>query len=170
MLNKKEFLSFAVKFLIISTSLSLVFGFIAENSSETTEFTARASSFAVNLLGVKSTAENNMIKAGSLEVKIIPLCTGYISASILIGFIAAFPADKRKKIIGAIIFTPLVYAATVARLATSFYIGNSYGTESFTVMHDFLWQFGMMAVVVFFALLWLHFIVKKESVSKNFTR
>ena len=167
MLNKREFFGFAAKFLLISTLLAAALGFAASNTSEASSFTAEMTSLALNAAGVRSSVDNNTISTQALDVKIIPLCTGYISTSVLAGFIIAFPSSARKKLYGMLIFIPLIYAGTIARLATSFYIGNAHGTEAFALTHDLLWQFGMMIIVVTLAFLWLHFFVKKESVTKR---
>ena len=116
------------------------------------EHLLRAAGFAVERDGL-------LLRVGGSEpfaFAISPDCTGWKSMLIFAALVlAALGASPAKRLAGLAIGVPLVYLANVLRIFAVVSIERSMGIDAAMLFHDWLWQAGMMAVVLALWLGWL---------------
>lgn len=94
----------------------------------------------------------------TVMIDIIKDCTGWKSFMALSGLIVAvrgFGIDNRKRMIGIISGAVAVFFGNIARLTTTIGYGYLYGMENFMLIHDVLWQFGLIIFILAIWNLWL---------------
>jgi exosortase/archaeosortase family protein len=114
---------------------------VAENSHDTLSF-----------FGFPAEKDGLFITITSGEpfgVFIGPDCTGWKSAVLFIALIIApMGIPWRKRALGAALGLPVLYVANIARIATVASAGTAIGEGAASVLHDFLWQWGLTAAVL----------------------
>lgn len=83
-------------------------------------------------------------------------CTGWKSMLFFAALVlATLGTTYRKRILGILIGIPLIYVANLARILAVVMIESSWGYDAALFVHDWLWQFGLLAAVLVLWLLWL---------------
>ena len=54
----------------------------------------------------------------------------------------------KKKFYGALVGIPLIFVGNAVRIASSVWLAMMFGLDKFTFIHDFLWQWGLIALVL----------------------
>jgi exosortase/archaeosortase family protein len=91
----------------------------------------------------------------SFEFIIIPDCTGWKSMIFLFALIFAVPgADLRKRLLG-LVGLPLIWVANLARVYGVVMVQGVWGTEAAVMMHDTLFQLGLIVLVFVVWIIWL---------------
>ncbi|MCD6215476.1 MAG: exosortase/archaeosortase family protein [Candidatus Aenigmarchaeota archaeon] len=96
-------------------------------------------------------------------------CTGWKSIILFISLVMASPKPLRMKV-KALIFVPVIYIVNIFRIFFMFVLASE-NIRYFQIFHQFLWSFGMVAIVF---LLWLNWfypcfysrLIKKANVKK----
>jgi len=83
-------------------------------------------------------------------------CTGWKSMLFLTALIVAVPGVlKRKRVMGLIFGIPLIYLGNLLRILLIVQIQQAYGLEFANVVHDYLWQAGLISLVLLIWVSWL---------------
>jgi exosortase/archaeosortase family protein len=124
------------------------------------EAVAESSHATLLLFGFPAERDGLFITLTSGEqfgVFIGPDCTGWKSAVLLIALIIApMGVPWRKRVVGMALGLPALYAANIARVATVASAGAGIGEGTASLLHDFLWQWGLTAAVLS---LWICFLL-----------
>ncbi len=92
---------------------------------------------------------------GPMTVNIAEDCTGWKSAIAYMALVFAVPKiDNRKRLIG-MIGIPVIYAVNIVRIAFLLWTAASMGIGEFRFFHEYLWKFGLSAVVFGAWYVWL---------------
>ncbi len=92
---------------------------------------------------------------GPMTVNIAEDCTGWKSVIAYMALVFAVPkVDNRKRLIG-MIGIPVIYAANIIRIAFLLWTAASMGISEFRLFHEYLWKFGLSAVVFGAWYVWL---------------
>lgn len=98
----------------------------------------------------------------SFRFKVVPDCGALESMGIFFSALLAFPTMWRRKLIGATLGIPILYAVNVLRLTCLGLIGAAWGGgEIFDFAHHYAWQGIYIVFVVAVWLLWMELIVKR---------
>ena len=120
--------------------------------------TAKAVGFLLGILSVEYELNGHMIFIPSVlwTIEIIKDCVGWKSLMALWGLIfATRGVSYKKKIYGALIGIPLIFLGNAIRIASSIWLAIMFGLDKFTFIHDFLWQWGLIALVLGIWWTWL---------------
>jgi len=83
-------------------------------------------------------------------------CTGWKSMLFLAALIVAVPGiSKRKRVIGLVFGIPLIYLGNLLRILLIVQIQQAYGLGFANVVHDYLWQAGLISLVLLIWVSWL---------------
>jgi exosortase/archaeosortase family protein len=83
-------------------------------------------------------------------------CTGWKSMLFLIALMVAVPGVLwSKRLAGIVLGIPLIYLGNLARILLIVHIEQVYGMETANVVHDYLWQAGLISLVLLIWVLWL---------------
>ncbi|NIO20380.1 MAG: hypothetical protein GTN76_06475 [Candidatus Aenigmarchaeota archaeon] len=83
-------------------------------------------------------------------------CTGWKSMLFLTALIIAVPSVKwRKRGIGLVFGIPLIYMGNLLRILIIVHIEQVYGLELANLIHDYLWQAGLISLVLVIWVAWL---------------
>lgn len=122
-------------------------------------FVAKAVSYLLALSGANVVQADNFIylKAPALwTIEIIKDCVGWKSFLALAGLMFAVRGIKNKKrLLGVACGAPVIFFGNILRIYTSLYASILFGIDKFTLIHDVLWQGGMMAMILGAWLVWL---------------
>lgn len=118
------------------------------------EMTAAATHSLLSMAGIPAELAGHTLRFEEFTLIVSRDSTGWKSISFLAALILASPREWREKIAGLAIFMPAVYSLNVLRVAVTSYAGF-YGPEVFRLWHDYLWQAGLTAGVLFFWWIWL---------------
>ncbi len=88
-------------------------------------------------------------------------CTGWKSMLFLLALMMAVPKVPRKKrLIGISFGIPLIYLGNLIRILIIVYIQQTYGLGLANIIHDYLWQAGLVSLVLAIWILWLVWVGK----------
>ena len=127
--------------------------------------TAKAVSFLLTFLGVGYELNGHFIFIPSVlwTIEIIKDCVGWKSLMALWGLMFATRGVFYKKTIyGALAGIPLIFVGNAVRIASSVWLAIMFGLDKFTFIHDFLWQWGLIALVLGIWWIWL-----KKATTRN---
>lgn len=97
-----------------------------------------------------------LTKTGPLTVRIIKDCVGWKSVLALFGLIFATPKiEMKKRIAGLIVGAPVLFLGNLLRIYATTYVTVSGGLEYWEVTHTYLWQEGLIFLVIATWYIWL---------------
>lgn len=150
--KKKETAIFLLKLLVLSIPL-YIFMWIGIDLSFLQEITTNSVISSLRLLGIETSREGFNISAQGFLFHISPDCTGWKGMLFLFSLIMSTKSNWGKKIIGIFATIPSFFSFNVLRILLMVQIGLG-DTRTFELLHDFLWQFSMVAVVLLLWLIW----------------
>jgi exosortase/archaeosortase family protein len=110
-------------------------------------------------LGFETARDGLLIKVGIENPFIFfigPDCVGWKSMLFYAALImATLGVSIRKRILGIAAGIPIIYSGNLARITAVVLIERSYGFDAAMLFHDWLWQAGLMAVILITWLVWL---------------
>lgn len=85
-------------------------------------------------------------------------CTGWKSMLFLFALMFAVPGIAlRKRLWGLVFGVPAIWIGNIARVVGVVFAERAYGVEAALLVHDYLWQIGLIALVLGIWLVWLGF-------------
>ncbi len=106
-------------------------------------------------------------------IEIIKDCVGWKSFMAVCALIFAVrKVSAKKRIKGILIAAPIIFIGNIFRIFTSIYLSVTFGYKWFDFIHNFLWQWGLIALVIVIWWVWLEKIADagNKSITKKKTR
>lgn len=122
--------------------------------------TARATAWLLSLFPVEFSRQGILFlvttPSGLLGVEIVKDCVGWKAALALFGLVFAVRGVViRQRLLALVFGLPVIFAGNVVRLATTMALPAIYGLEIFDVIHSFLWQWGLVLLILAVWAIWL---------------
>ncbi|MFQ5647813.1 MAG: exosortase/archaeosortase family protein [Candidatus Aenigmatarchaeota archaeon] len=150
-------LQFLLRLLALSVPLYLVI-FLALDLSAMQLAAAGQSAALLQSLGWTVSQDGTLLTAGEFSFLINQDCTGWKSMLLLFALIfATLGISLRKRVLGLLVGIPLVWLGNLARILGTIYVQAGFGTGTALLVHDWLWQLGLVALVLAIWLAWLKF-------------
>ena len=129
-----------------------------------TETTAQLSSWALNMLGLKTQYSHSIVfDSRDFAIEIIYKCTGILQVAFFIAGVLAYQCSFLKKLSGIIIGTIVIFSANLIRIINLFFIGLV-AFSWFDFFHGVIWEV-LMIIIIF--LTWLLWLKRVERFRKN---
>jgi len=126
-------------------------------------------SFLLGLLGYDVVRDGLIITAGSENPFIFYIgedCTGWKSMLCFLALVLATPHVRlRKRLAGLAAGLPVIYLGNLSRIVAVVFIQRSYGDAAARLFHDWLWQAGLISIVLLAWIAWLKWDGVRERVS-----
>ncbi len=104
-------------------------------------------------------------------IEIIKDCVGWKSFMAVCALIFAVrKVSAKKRIKGILIAAPIIFTGNIFRIFTSIYLSVTFGYKWFDFIHNFLWQWGLIALVIVIWWVWLEKIADTGNKSKTRTK
>lgn len=152
--------------LLLFYSIALIIIFLGGSAQDNffIEFTAKTTTFALNLLGIHAVLSGiSTIMLESLTLEIISECTGVLSIIAYAACVLAYPTTWKKRAIGLLLGIPSLFVINIARLIFLAFIGINYSAEIFDYMHGYIWHITLIIFVVLVWIFWIDKFVGKET-------
>jgi exosortase/archaeosortase family protein len=171
MLKTFEFL---VRLLLLSIPLYLIIGFgMSSNLLKPLQASvAGQSGWVLEQMGYRILYDDVFITAYSdygkepFNFMINEDCTGWKSMLFLFALMFAVPAiTMRKRLIGLVIGVIVIWIGNIARVVGVVLAERAYGVEVALLVHDYLWQVGLICLVLVIWLVWLYWVKRKKKLT-----
>jgi exosortase/archaeosortase family protein len=161
-----ETLMFLIRFLLLSIPLYLIL--ILDISLLPLQHTVSGSTlWLLKGMGFTAHSEGLIMYVGDTDPFIFytgPDCTGWKSMLCFLALVlATMGVTMKKRLFGILAGIPLIYIGNLARIVGVVVIEDAYGLETAMVIHDWLWQAGLIALVLVLWFAWL----KSEGLKKH---
>jgi len=151
-------LQFVLRFTIFSIPLYLVL-WLNLSMLPMQYMVADHATWTLSALSFAVTKDNLILSVGAEKPFLFyigPDCIGWKSMLCFIALVfASLGVKMKKRILGIVFGIPAIYLGNLARIIIVVLIERSYGLEAALVFHDWLWQAGLMALVLSAWLIWL---------------
>ncbi len=158
--TNKEAVHFLLKFCIITILFFAVFYVTIGYFEGLLIGTAWLAGTLANLFGMSVTINGSLINIGSMNLEIIPECTGIFALFVTIACILSYPADIKKKVVGILLIIPFIFLLNLFRLLILILVGKYY-IDIFEYVHSYLWQATFLIFIILGWFLWIELVVKK---------
>lgn len=150
---------FLVKFAALSLPLHFLL-WVNFDASQVQDFVANAAGQLLLSSGVEVSRNGLFLsiptKTGPLTVEIIKDCVGWKSILALFGLIFATPnIIVKKRVFGLIAGAPIIFIGNILRIYATIYVTVLKGLEFWKVTHTYLWQEGLILLVIVTWYIWL---------------
>jgi len=108
----------------------------------------------LELLGQENEVRDHLVAGSGVRFLVVAECTAIVPIAILIGGIAATPANIGQRLAACAIGTSVLLAWNQLRLVSLWYVERS-APEHFDWVHVALWQPAMVVAVVALWIVWL---------------
>ena len=164
-----ETLHFIIRFLVLSIPLYLIL-WLNPAMDAIQYVVADHASWALEALSFPVIRDGLVLSVGSgvpFLVYIGPDCIGWKSALCFIALVlASLGVSMRKRVLGLAIGIPVIYLGNLLRIIVVVLVERSFGLDAALLVHDWLWQAGLIALVLAAWLVWL----RSEHVAAVFSR
>jgi archaeosortase B (VPXXXP-CTERM-specific) len=123
--------------------------------------TADVTGFFLKLLGMTTRVSETIVSLPNFSVEVVGECTGLYEMLIFLAAMVAYPAGWKKKLIGAVLGIPFLYAINIVRMIFIMVVGN-WSPKTFDFMHLYFWQVAMILIIVSTWVLWIEKVVHYE--------
>ncbi len=151
-------LMFLVRFLLLSIPLYLIL-LMDISLLPLQQAVSGNTLWILNVMGFTAHSEGLIMYVGDTDPFIFytgPDCTGWKSMLCFLALVlATMGATMKKRAAGLVIGIPLIYAGNLARIVGVVLLEDAYGPEAAMAIHDWLWQAGLIALVLLLWLAWL---------------
>lgn len=171
-LNRKQqrlwhILEFIVRLIILSIPLYLIIGF-GISLYPLQLAAAGQSGWIMEVMGYSVQQEGAYMTVGGggpsqdFFFYVNEDCTGWKSMLFLFALVMAVPAIAwRRRGLGLLIGIPVIWLGNLGRVVGVVLAERSYGVETALLVHDYLWQFGLIALVLIIWAGWLFYARRK---------
>lgn len=151
-------LMFLLRLIILSVPLYLVL-WLNVSLLPIQYLVAGQSEWVLGVIGLHATRDNLILNVGTgspFTFFIGPDCTGWKSMLAFVALVfATLGASMKKRLSGIIAGIPLIYLGNLLRIVVVVLIERGFGFEAAVIFHDWLWQAGLIFIVLFVWLVWL---------------
>ena len=123
--------------------------------------TAEVTGFFLKIIGMTTRVSSTIVSLPNFSVEVVGECTGLYEMLIFLAAMIAYPAGWKKKLIGAGLGIPFLYAVNIVRMIFIMVIGN-WSPKTFDFMHLYFWQVAMILIIVSAWVLWIEKVVHYE--------
>ena len=123
--------------------------------------TAEVTGFFLKPFRMGTRVSGTIISLPNFSVEVVGECTGLYEMLIFLAAMIAYPAGWRKKLIGAGLGIPFLYAVNIVRMVFIMVVGN-WSPKTFDFMHLYFWQVAMILIIVSAWVLWIEKVVHYE--------
>ena len=123
--------------------------------------TADVTGFFLKLVGMTTRVSETIVSLPNFSVEVVGECTGLYEMLIFLAAMIAYPASWKKKLIGAGLGIPFLYAVNIVRMIFIMVVGN-WSPKTFDFMHLYFWQVAMILIIVSAWVLWIEKVVHYE--------
>lgn len=160
--ERNESLLGALKFLLKLNLFAIpLYAIVLFNiqSARLTEITADIVQFLLAASGVQFERAGMMfsvpVAGGSWAAVINWDCVGWKSMLAMFALVMATDCPAGKKLRGLAILVPAMYAANLLRIMFVIWLVSAYGVSYFAAVHDALWSWGLISVILASWALWM---------------
>jgi len=161
----KAIIKFCVVFLGLLIILTTTFPFLSDKFNPQLTWlmvvTADVTGLFLKLFGMSVNVSGRVVNLSNFSMEVIGECTGLYEMLIFLAAMIAYPANYKKKLIGAGLGIPLLYVINIIRMIFIAIIGN-WSPKTFDFMHLYFWQVAMILIIVSVWLLWIEKVVYYE--------
>ena len=150
--KRKETLFFLIKLLLLSIPLYIVMWFC--DLSFLQGIVTRTIFYFLKLAGASVKMEGFALLFKDFFFMISKDCTGWKGMMFLGALILSTKASWRKRLAGLSVGVPAFFSFNLLRILIMVWIGLKDKTMFF-ILHDILWQFSMVAVVILLWMMWI---------------
>lgn len=151
-------LMFLVRLLILSIPLYMVL-WLNMSLLPLQNMVADHSVQILEAVGISTARDGLIISCGVSDPFIFyigPDCTGWKSMLCFFALVfATMGVSMRKRILGVVVGIPLIYTGNIIRIVVVVLAEKSYGPEAAMLIHDWLWQAGLLGLVLVVWFAWL---------------
>ena len=123
--------------------------------------TAEVTGFFLKPFGMSTRVSGTIISLPNFSVEVVGECTGLYEMLIFLAAMIAYPAGWKKKLMGAALGIPFLYAVNIVRMVFIMVVGN-WSPKTFDFMHLYFWQVAMILIIVSTWVLWIEKVVHYE--------
>lgn len=139
----------------LALALAVYFGILAGAWIETvSEWTARWTSSALNLLGSSTSVNGTILSSDSFAVNIVAECTAVGPLVLFMGAVLAYPSALRAKSLGWLLGLLVLTAVNLVRIMSLFWIGSAF-PRYLDIAHLLVWQTAMILLAIVLWLFWV---------------
>jgi archaeosortase B (VPXXXP-CTERM-specific) len=147
--------------LILTTTFPFLSGTFNPQLTWVMEVTADVTGFFLRLSGMDVEVSGRIVSMPNFSIEVVGECTGVYEVLIFLAAMIAYPAGWVKKLVGAGLGIPLLYAVNVIRMVVITIIGN-WSPETFDFLHLYFWQVAMILIILAIWILWIEKVVHRE--------
>jgi exosortase H (IPTLxxWG-CTERM-specific) len=122
---------------------------------------AKISSFLLNIFGVNTTANKEMISSPEFSISIARGCDGLEAMALFLSALLAFPAKWKFKLIGFFGGLAILFALNIVRIVSLYLVGLHY-PKAFEFMHVEVWQVIFIIFAIGLWIFWLKWSRKEK--------
>jgi archaeosortase B (VPXXXP-CTERM-specific) len=161
----KAIVKFCLIFLGLLIVLATTFPYLSDRFNQQVYWlnaaTANVTGFFLGILGSTVRVSGTVVSLPNFSVEVVGECTGLYEVLIFLAAVIAYPAGWRKKLIGAGLGIPFLYAVNIVRMVFIMVVGN-WSPQTFNFMHLYFWQVAMILIIVTAWVLWIEKVVHYE--------
>jgi archaeosortase B (VPXXXP-CTERM-specific) len=158
----KAIIKFCLIFLGLLVILTTTFPFLSDKLNPQLSWlmavTADLTGFFLRLFGLTVNISGRVVSLSNFSMEVVGECTGLYEMLIFLAAMISYPANYKKKLIGAGMGLPLLYVINIIRMVFIAIIGN-WSPKSFDFMHMYFWQVAMILIIVSVWVLWIEKVV-----------
>jgi len=152
---------FLVKFSLLAIPLYLLI-FANFSMPALQNLVAYLSYSILNAFGIQTKLnQSSLTVVSGFKISVIEIsmdCTGWKSAYALLALVIATPAIKiRKKFKFLLVSLPVLFLINILRIVSVIYLSLSLEPKYFGLVHDILWQWGLIIAVLSIWAIWLKY-------------
>ena len=148
----------------LTTALVIYFGFLGSAwAGLVAAWTARWTSYTLNLLGSSTTVNGTILSSDSFAVSIVAECTAVGPMLLFVGAVAVYPTPLRGKGLGILLGVVILTAVNLIRIMSLFWVGSAY-PQHLDTAHLLIWQ---PAIIILAIVLWLFWVERLAHARKH---
>lgn len=159
----RAIIKFCMVFLGLLIILTTTFPFLSDKFNPQLTWlmvvTADVTGFLLKLFGMSVNVSGRVVSLSNFSMEVVGECTGLYEMLIFLAAMIAYPANYKKKLIGAGMGIPLLYVINIIRMIFIGIIGN-WSPKTFDFMHMYFWQVAMILIIVSVWVLWIEKVVQ----------
>ncbi len=161
----KAIIKFCVFFLGLLIILTATFPFLSDKFNPQLTWlmvvTADVTGLILKLFGMSVNVSGRVVSLTNFSMEVIGECTGLYEMLIFLAAMIAYPANYKRKLIGAGLGIPLLYVVNIVRMLFIAVLGN-WSPKTFHFVHMYFWQVAMILIIVSVWILWIEKVVHYE--------
>ena len=161
----KAIVKFCLVFVGLLIFLAITFPYLTDKFNPQVYWlnaaTAEVTGFFLKIIGIATRVSKTIVSLPNFSVEVVGECTGLYEMLIFLAAMIAYPAGWKKKLIGAGLGIPFLYAVNIVRMIFIMVVGN-WSPKTFDFMHLYFWQVAMILIIVSAWVLWIEKVVHYE--------